>query len=70
MAIQIPNHAHCGICGKAVPYGDKTCGKDCQAKLDDLNKRRKRTMYMMYGLMGLAFVVLTMSLLKPGLLGG
>jgi predicted nucleic acid-binding Zn ribbon protein len=69
MAIQIPNHAHCGICGKAVPFGDKTCGAECQAKLDDLNKRRKRTMYMMYGLMALAMGVLALSLVRPGLLG-
>jgi len=69
MPIQIPDHAHCGICGRAVAFGDKTCSKECQAKLDDLTKRRKRAMFMMYGLMGLAFVVLVLSVTNPGLLG-
>lgn len=68
--VQIANHAHCSICGRAIPYGDKTCGEACQAKLDDLNRRRKRTMYMMYGLMGVAFLVLALSMIRPGLLGG
>jgi predicted nucleic acid-binding Zn ribbon protein len=60
-AVQIPNHSHCVICQKAVPYGDKTCGPKCEADLEDLNKRRKRSMYMMYGLMALAFLVLALS---------
>ena len=70
MPLQIPDHAHCGICGRAVPFGDKTCSKECAAKLEDLNKRRKRAMLMMYGLMGLAFLVLVLSVTNPGLLGG
>lgn len=69
MALQIPNHSHCAICSKAVPFGDKTCGKDCQAKYDDLQKRRRRTQLMMYGLMALAFVVLLLSLTNPSLFG-
>lgn len=62
MPVQIPNHSHCVICSRAVPYGDKTCSDKCQADLEDLNKRRKRSMYTMYALMALAFVVLLMSL--------
>jgi predicted nucleic acid-binding Zn ribbon protein len=61
MTLQIPNHGHCAICQKAVPYGDKTCSDKCETDLDDLNKRRKKSMYMMYALMALAFVVLLLS---------
>lgn len=70
MALQIPDHAHCGICGRAVPFGDKTCSKDCEKKYDDLQRRRKRAMWTMYGLMAVAFLVLVLSVTNPGLLGG
>ena len=50
MPVQIPNHAHCAICTRAIAFGDKTCSDDCQKKYDDLQKRRKRTVYVMYGL--------------------
>jgi len=49
--LQIPNHSHCTICSKAITFGDKTCSTTCQAQLDDLDKRRKRTMFMLYGMM-------------------
>lgn len=70
MAIQIPNHSHCVICSKAVAFGDKTCSSECEAQYADLQKRRKRTMWTMYGLMGLAFLVLVMSMMNPTLFGG
>lgn len=50
MAVQIPNHAHCSICTRAIPFGDKTCSEECEKKFADLQKRRKRTVYLMYGL--------------------
>lgn len=59
--IQIPNHSHCVICQKAVPFGDKTCSPKCETEFDDLNKRRKKSMYTMYALMALAFLVLILS---------
>lgn len=65
--LQIPNHSHCVICSKAVPFEDKTCGDKCQSDLDELNKRRKRSMYTMYALMGVAFLVLILS--YSGVLG-
>ena len=67
-AIQIPNHSHCVICTRAVPHGDKTCSPECQAQFDELQKKRKRSMYVMYGLMALAIVVLLLS--TSGLLPG
>lgn len=70
MPIQIPDHAHCTICGRAIPFGDKTCSKECEGKLADLTRRRKRAMWTMYGLMGLAFLVLVLSVTNPSLLGG
>lgn len=65
--IQIPNHSHCTICTRAVPFGDKTCSPECEAKLADIDRRRKRSMYTMYALMGLAMLVLVLS--YSGILG-
>jgi predicted nucleic acid-binding Zn ribbon protein len=59
--LQIPNHSHCVICSRAVPFGDKTCSEKCQADVDELNKKRKKSMYTMYALMALAFLVLALS---------
>lgn len=70
MPLQIPDHAHCTICGKAISADDKTCGKEHQAKFDDLQKRRKRAVWLMYGLMALAFGVLVLSVTNPGMFGG
>lgn len=70
MAIQIPNHGHCSICQRAVPFGDKTCSPRCQADLDELQRKRKRTMLLMYGLMALSVVVLILTVASPGLVGG
>ena len=59
--LQIPNHSHCVICQRAVPFGDKTCGDKCAGDLEELNKKRKKSMYTMYALMALAFLVLALS---------
>lgn len=61
MALQIPNHSHCTICSRAVSFGEKTCSKDCEAKFDDLQRRRKRTMLFLYGLMALSVIVLMLG---------
>ena len=66
--IQIPNHSHCVICTRAVPFEEKTCSEKCQTSLDELNAKRKKSMYMMYALMALAFLVLALS--YTGLFGG
>ena len=66
--LQIPNHSHCVICSRAVPFGEKTCSEKCQADVDELNKKRKKSMYTMYALMALAFLVLALS--YTGMFGG
>ncbi|MFA5862181.1 MAG: DUF2116 family Zn-ribbon domain-containing protein [Candidatus Thermoplasmatota archaeon] len=69
MADLIPNHMHCSTCNKAIPYvdpkradtSDRTCSPEHKMDLDELNKKRKRSMYTMYALMGLAVLVLILS---------
>lgn len=60
-AIQIPNHSHCVVCTRAVPFGEKTCSPECAAQYEELQKKRKRSVYVMYGLMALAILVLLLS---------
>ena len=67
MAIQIPNHSHCAICTRAVPYGDKTCSPKCETQYEELQKRRKRTMMFLYGLMALSVIVLLLGGFGGGL---
>lgn len=71
----IPNHQHCAICNRAIVYvdpakakdEDRTCSKECLRSYQELQKKRKRSLYVMYGLMALAFVVLLLS--STGVLG-
>lgn len=68
MPVQIPNHSHCTICSRAVPFGDKTCSAECEESYAELVKKRKRSMLTMYALMGLAILVLMLS--YTGIFGG
>lgn len=78
MTIQIPNHSHCAICSKAIPFvptsskdaDDRTCSKACASAFEDRQKKAKKNLYTMYALMALAFLVLILSLTNPGLFGG
>ena len=71
----IPNHMHCAICNRAILYveprkaedADKTCSKECAAQYAEAQRKRKRSLYTMYALMALAFVVLILS--STGVLG-
>lgn len=63
MAIQIPQHAHCWVCGKAIQAEDKTCSAECKAKMDLQQKKRKQLMYVMYGAMGIFLLMLVMQLM-------
>ncbi|MHB8585775.1 MAG: DUF2116 family Zn-ribbon domain-containing protein [Thermoplasmatota archaeon] len=60
----IVNHAHCWICGRAIPYGDKTCSLECETKYKDNQRKRKSMMWLMYGAMALAVVVLVYNVIR------
>lgn len=64
--LQIPNHAHCQICSQAVPFGDKTCSAECERKLDELQKKRRRTVLFLYGLMGASVLILLLGSMGGG----
>jgi predicted nucleic acid-binding Zn ribbon protein len=66
MPVQIPNHAHCVVCGRAIEYGEKTCGPEDAAKLDEMKKRRKRLTYVF---VGVAIATLILSFMNSGVFG-
>jgi len=69
MPVQIPNHSHCVMCSRAVPFADKTCSPECANKWDDVQRRRKRNIYFLYAMMALAIGMLMLTYIAPGLFG-
>ncbi len=61
--IQIANHSHCLVCTRAVPFGEKTCGKECEATMEETTKRRKNSMRTLWILMIIAFGVAMLPVL-------
>ncbi|MEA2055821.1 MAG: DUF2116 family Zn-ribbon domain-containing protein [Candidatus Thermoplasmatota archaeon] len=57
MAEKIPQHAHCQVCGKAVPVSETLCSEECKQKYEALVKKRKMMVYLMYGLIGAVLVM-------------
>lgn len=62
--IRIPQHGHCVICGRAMPFGEKTDSPECGEKLATVNKKRKQMMWMMYGAMAFAVAILILNLTR------
>lgn len=40
---QIVEHAHCEICQRVVTPGKRVCSEECQAKLDEAQRMKKKT---------------------------
>jgi predicted nucleic acid-binding Zn ribbon protein len=57
MAGSVPQHAHCHLCGKSIPFGETLCSEECKQKYQTLLKRRKLIVYFMYGILA-ALIVL------------
>ncbi len=64
MTTVIPNHAHCRICGRAVPFGDETCSNACKGKIDDLQKRKRNMMYFLYAMIGFSLILLVLQITR------
>jgi predicted nucleic acid-binding Zn ribbon protein len=57
MTGNIPQHAHCLMCGKSVPFGETLCSEECKQKYQTLTKRRKLIVYLMYGMLAALIVI-------------
>lgn len=58
---KVANHAHCVQCNKAIPYGEETCSEECAQEVAGQEKKRKRMMYITYGLLALGFLMLVVG---------
>ena len=67
MVEKIPQHAHCQMCGKAVPVNETLCSEECKQKYQNLLKKRRRYIYIMYGAIAVMIIVLIWSSMSsPG----
>jgi predicted nucleic acid-binding Zn ribbon protein len=63
MAEKIQQHTHCQMCGKAIPFKEALCSEDCKEKYQNLLKKRRKTIYLLYGIILVFFVVILASVL-------
>jgi predicted nucleic acid-binding Zn ribbon protein len=61
---RITPHAHCKVCGKAVPEGRDYCSNEHRAQEDKAKQRQRRTTRIfMLGFVALMVVILLLNLL-------
>ena len=61
MVEKVAQHAHCHICGKAIPTTETLCSEECKQKYKALLKRNNIYRYILYAAM---FVVLIVFILN------
>jgi Uncharacterized protein containing a Zn-ribbon len=61
----IPSHKHCTICGKSIPVDKEFCSPECEEQYRAIMKKRKRSNYLLMGMM----VLILLILFLPFLLG-
>jgi predicted nucleic acid-binding Zn ribbon protein len=61
MAESISQHTHCHMCGKSIPVGETLCSEECKQKYQNMLKRRKIMLYLMYGMLAVLLVVFILS---------
>ena len=57
MTESIPPHAHCQICGKAIPVSETFCSEECKEKYNTMMKKRKLMVYAMYALIAVIVIM-------------
>ena len=61
MAGNIPQHAHCHMCGKSIPINETICSEDCRQRYQTLLRRRKLMVYFMNGMLAALIVVIVIG---------
>jgi predicted nucleic acid-binding Zn ribbon protein len=54
-------HRHCQICSKAIPLSEEFCSEECRLEFDNIVKKRKSMMYLIYGSMIFMIFILVLS---------
>lgn len=68
MALQVPAHRHCDICGKVVAVGDRWCSSECEEKHDEAQNFKKKQALKTV-LLVVALFLLMQLILNFGLFG-
>ena len=61
MAGSVPQHAHCHMCSKSIPYGETLCSEECKQIFRSVLRRRRLLLYLMYGLLAAVIVVIVVG---------
>jgi predicted nucleic acid-binding Zn ribbon protein len=61
MAEIVPQHSHCQICGKSIPFKEQYCSEECKQKFQTILRRRRLIVYLMYGMLAALIVILLFS---------
>lgn len=62
---QIANHAHCRICSRAITFGEEACSPECQAKIDDLKERQRKTKRFYYVTIAVLVLLFIWQVVQP-----
>jgi predicted nucleic acid-binding Zn ribbon protein len=60
MTEKILQHAHCPVCGKAMPSDEKTCSEACMLRYNAMVKKRKFWLYAFYAML-IVFIVMMLT---------
>ncbi|HLF16698.1 MAG TPA: DUF2116 family Zn-ribbon domain-containing protein [Candidatus Thermoplasmatota archaeon] len=53
----IPEHKHCEICGKPIAVDRRVCSDECQKRLDDAVRMKKRSMWIFVALIAAILIL-------------
>jgi predicted nucleic acid-binding Zn ribbon protein len=63
----VAEHKHCEACGKSIGLEGRVCSTECVARMEEALKAKKRSVYIM---MGIILLTLLFTLYGKGLFGG
>jgi predicted nucleic acid-binding Zn ribbon protein len=61
MVEKVTQHTHCQICGKAIPIKEMLCSEECKQKYQNMVKKRKMIVYIMYALIVFILILFLLS---------
>ncbi|PKK81899.1 MAG: DUF2116 family Zn-ribbon domain-containing protein [Thermoplasmata archaeon HGW-Thermoplasmata-2] len=59
---KLMEHKHCPICQGVMPREDMFCSDECKGNYEGLAKKRKRSMWIFYIIMGAMFAYLLITM--------
>ncbi len=51
-------HKHCQVCGRPIPVDETFCSEKCREEYEDMVSKRKKRMYVVYGLLAVLLIVI------------